>query len=203
MSLRNTRLAASSVFTIALLAGSAQGVTIATFADPSPGPTPSLFEWNGTTNTLTGGWSGNGLTLQTPGTSAPDYANANFSLSVGPALSNMFGAALFGAGFVEFTNNSDEAIFRIDWEQAVLSSSISFGASDFVGFGVTFSGSILDFPTQAEAFAFAFANPVATATGYTVTASFTSSGDRFIPTPGAASLFAAAGLMMFRRSRKA
>lgn len=203
MSLRTTSLAASSVVTIALLAGTAQGATIATFADPSAGPTPILFEWNATTNTLTGGWAGTGLNLLTPGTSAPDYTDAKFSLNVGSAVSVMFGAALFGPGFIQFTDSANTPVFRIDWQQAVMSSSLSFGASDFVGLGVSFSGTVLDFPTQEEAFAFSFANPVPTATGFTVTASFTSSAERFIPTPGAITLFGAAGVVLLRRSRKA
>ena len=185
----------------AAAATAANAGTIATFADPTTGPAPSLFQWNAVTQTITGGWAGTGLTLLTPSTAAPDYTDARFSLTPMVALSNMFGFVFFGPGAVQFTDSANNNIFRIEFDSAVMSSSLSFGSSDFVGFNVRFSGSILDFPTQDEAFAFSFANPVASQTGFTVTSSFTSSADRLIPAPGAMALMGLGGILSIRRKR--
>jgi len=189
---------------MALTAGSAaQAVTIATFADPTLGPAPSLFQWDATTQTLTGGWSNPGLLLQTPGTSAIDFVDATFQLTPMVATSTLFGISFFGPGAIQFFDSAANPIFRIEFDSALLNSSLSFGASDFVGFNVRFSGSILDFPTQNEAFAFSFANPVAAPAngGFTVTSSFTSSADRLIPAPGALALMGCGGLVLARRRR--
>jgi MYXO-CTERM domain-containing protein len=191
----------SAVAAVTLAAGSAQAMTIATFADPTTGPVPSLFQWNATTNTLTGGWSGTGLTLQTPGSSFPDLTNATFTLTPMVAVFNMFGVVGFGAGAVQFFDSAANPVFRIEFDNAQMSSALSFGASDFVGFNVRFSGTLLDFPTQNEAFAFSFANPTLMGNGgFTVTSSFTSSADR-IPAPGALALVGAGGLLLARRRR--
>ncbi len=191
-----------AITAIALAAGSAQAVTIATFADPTSGAVPSLFQWNATTSTITGGWSGTGLTLQTPGSSQPDLIDATFSLTPLVATFNMFGTVGFGAGAVQFFDSLANPVFRIDFDNAVMSSAIAFGASDFIGFNVRFSGTLLDFPTQNEAFAFSFANPTPTANGgFTVTSSFTSSADRVIPAPGSIALIGAGGLVLARRRR--
>lgn len=191
-----------AITAVTLAAGSAQAMTIATFADPTTGPVPSLFQWNATTNTLTGGWSGTGLTLQTPGSSFPDLTDATFTLTPMVAVFNMFGTVGFGAGAVQFFDSAANPVFRIEFDNAQMSSALSFGASDFVGFNVRFSGTLLDFPTQNEAFAFSFANPTATGNGgFTVTSSFTSSADRVIPAPGSFALVGAGGLLLARRRR--
>lgn len=180
---------------------SANAATIATFADPTSGATPSLFQWSSTTQTLSGGWSGLGLKLETPGTSAPDYLNATFVFAPLVATGSFFGITAFGAGSIEFYDASNVSIFKIDFDQALMNSSLSFGSSDFIAYNVRFSGSILDYPTQNEAFAFSFANPLGSASNFTVTSSFTSSADRLIPTPGAAALMGLGGLLAARRRR--
>lgn len=191
----------SAVVLAAAAAATAHGSTIATFADPTTGPAPSLFQWNAVTSTLTGGWSGTGLNLLTPSTSAPDYADAKFTVSPLVATSTFMGIALFGAGSIDFTDSANNLVFKIEFDSAMMTSSLSFGGSDFVGFNVRFSGSLLDFPTQNEAFAFSFANPVSTQTGFTVTSSFTSSADQIVPAPGAMALMGLGGLLAIRRKR--
>ena len=100
MSLRTSLVV--SALALSVVAGSAQAATIATFADPTSGPTPSLFQWNGITGTLTGGWSGTGLNLLTPSTSAIDFTNATFTFQPLVAINTMFGNSLFGAGVINF-----------------------------------------------------------------------------------------------------
>lgn len=192
----------SAIAVAALVTGSAQGMTIATFADPTTGAVPSLFQWNATTSTLTGGWSGTGLTLQTPGSSMPDLANATFTLAPLVAMSTMFGVSYFGPGVIDFYDSAATPVFRIEFDNAMLNASLSFGASDFMAFNVRFSGTLLDFPTQNESFAFSFANPTATPNGgFTVTSSFTSSAERLVPAPGSLALLGAGGLLLARRRR--
>jgi hypothetical protein len=185
------------------LAATANAGTIATFADPSPGPTPSLFQWNGATNTLTGGWAGSGLTLQTPGTSSPDLVDAKFTFGPLVATSVIANIAFFGPGSVQFLDSAMAPVFLIEFDNAMMNTSLSFGASDFLAWNVRFSGSILDWPTQDEAFSFSFANPVATGAvpGFTVTSSFTSSAERLIPSPGGAALLAIGFLALAPRRR--
>lgn len=197
--------ALSAAVLVAAAAGSASGVTVATFADPTSGATPSLFQYNATTQTLTGGYSGLGLTLETPGLVAPDFADVTFTMTPLAAVATLGPFVQFGPGSVQFFDSVASPIFRIDFTGALLAGSQSFGASDFSGFGVTFSGSILGSlqSISNEAFAFSFANPVATQTGFTVTSSFTSSADIIIPSPGAAALLGVGGLLMARRRRSA
>lgn len=187
---------------LAAAAGSASAVTVATFADPTSGPTPSLFQYDTTTQTLTGGYSGLGLTLETPGIGAPDFADATFTMTPLSAVLVVGPFVQFGPGTVQFFDSAANPIFRIDFDGGLMSASLSFGASDFSGFGVTFSGSMLGAIESItdEAFAFSFANPVSSQTGFTVTSSFTSSATIVIPTPASAALVAA-GLLVMRRRR--
>ncbi|HNB59117.1 MAG TPA: hypothetical protein PK308_02310 [Phycisphaerales bacterium] len=202
MSLRTLSLASlAGLATLTFSAADAHAITIATFADPTAGPTPSLFQWNATTQTLTGGYTNPGLTLRTPGLPVGDFADAKFLLPALVSTGGAFGAFTFGPGSIQFFDSAMSPIFLIEFDSAVLSGSLSFGASDFVGFNVRFSGSILPSPVEGEAFAFSFANPVTTATGFEVTSSFTSSADRFIPAPGAMALVGVAGLVIARRRR--
>ncbi len=191
-----------SAAVLAAAAGVSQGATVATFADPTSGPSPSLFQYNSTTQTLTGGYAGLGLNLLTPGIPAPDFADATFtvtplvaSLVIGPFVQ-------FGAGSVQFFDSAASPILRIDFTGALMAASLSLGSSDFTGFGVTFSGSALGAIQSItnEAFAFSFANPTPTQTGFTTTSSFTSSADIVIPAPGSVVL-AGAGLLLLRRRR--
>src|ERR1051326_7995124 len=69
-----------AIFLLALCAGSAapaRNITVARFDDPSPGGDPSLFTLHG--DTFSGGWTGDGLLLETPDLAAPDFPNAHFT----------------------------------------------------------------------------------------------------------------------------
>lgn len=189
------RLLISTMLAAGTMAGAASAATYATFADPSVSSGTPLFVLAG--NTLSGGWAGTGLKLETPGSASPDYTDVTFVMSpltrMGPAP-----FSLFSGGNIEFFDNTNAMIFRIDFAASYLAEPISFGATDFIGQNVVFSGPIVDSPTAAESFAFSFANQVLTQDGFTTTAAFTSSAT---PTPGAMALLGIAGLVGGRRRR--
>jgi len=181
--------------------GAAQADTVATFADPAASPATPLFALTG--NVLSGGWSGSGLNLLTPGTPAPDYSNVTFTMTPLVVTPLLPGFATTNAGQIDFFDGANP-IFRIEFDSGFLTSPASFGGSDFVGQNVRFSGAVLGGNVSTnEAFAFSFANPISSQTGYTVTSAFTSSADLRIPGPatlvGAGMGFLVAG----RRRRRA
>jgi MYXO-CTERM domain-containing protein len=181
-------------------ASAASADTIATFADPSPAGIPPLFTYNGAF--LVGNWLGQpGLTLETPGLAAPDFANAQFSMApvavLGPTGPTTFAV---GPGAINFFDVFNNPLLTITFSGGSLSAASIFGSSDFIGQSVTFSGPILGGATLSnEAFSFSFANPQGTLGNYTVSSSFTSSAT--IPGPGAAALLGLGGLVATRRRR--
>jgi len=181
-------------------AGSAHAATIVTFADPASGPATPLFEVNSSTAQLTGGWNAPGLLLETPGLAAPNFPDARFTLSAVSLLSPLPFAVL-GPGQLDFFDSSNALLMTISFSGGLLTSSFGFGASEFQGNNVTLSGPILggDVFTD-EAFAFSFANPVATPTGYQATASFTSSAT-LVPAPAGLAALGLGGLTLLRRRR--
>ncbi len=201
--MRTTRFVFVAAGLALTLAGAAQADTVATFADPSPAGTTPVFRFNG--SQLTGGWSGPGLTLNTVGLpSVPDFANATFTMTPLNAA-NIFGNfwALSG-GSINFFDSSSNPLLTISFSAATLNVPAGFGASDFVGQNVTFSGPILAGYTSVsnEAFSFSFANPVGTATNLSVTSAFTSSADLLVPAPVSAGLLGLGALAATRRKRK-
>jgi hypothetical protein len=183
-----------------VLTGAAQADTVATFADPAVSPATPLFSLTG--NVLTGGWSGLGLNLLTPGTAAPDYSNVTFTITPLVVLPVAPGFGITNAGQINFFDGANP-IFRIEFDSGFLTSPASFGGSDFVGQNVRFSGAVLGGAvSSSEAFAFSFANPTPFDGGYTVTSAFTSSADLRIPGP--ATLMAmGTGLLAVGRRRRA
>lgn len=166
----------SCVMALAMTA-SADTVTIATFKDPAPSSLTPLFFFNAGTNQLSGGWGFVGLTLDTIG---GVFEDVTFTLAALPGA----GPGEVGAGTVEFRDSGDQVIFTMDFDSALLSID-TFGATEFNALNdVTFSGSILPTPVQAEGFAFAFANQAAVGGdgSYSATAAFTSSAE-VIPEP--------------------
>lgn len=200
-----TRTLVASTIALAGLSLSAQAGTVATFADPATSPATPLFSLNAATGVFSGGWSGTGLTLLTPGSAVTSYSDVTFALTPLTTTFSSGGFRQLSGGDVRFFDSSLAEIFRITFSDATLTSVLSFGSSDFVGSNVTFSGSIFAPGTiiNNEQFAFSFANPASAAPvgSFTVTSSFTSSADVFIPSPGAAALAGLGCLMAARRRR--
>lgn len=169
--------------------------TVATFADPAQDSSTPLFELDG--STLTGGWNSTGMTLQTPGLGGANYTDAGFSMTP-LTVSGTFPSYTVSGGSIEFTDSIGNEIFTISFDGGFLLGSLGFGASEFTGQGVSFTGPAITSPLSQESFSFAFANPEPTAGGFTVTSSFTSSA---VPAPGSLALVGLGGLIAGRRRR--
>jgi hypothetical protein len=179
----------------ALLAASANGDTIATFADPaSDGSTP-LFALSG--STLSGGWSATGLDLVTP-ISGDEFPDATFTMTDLTVLDEQAGT--LSGGTIEFLDNGGGLILQIDFDSGQLFAPFGFGASTLVGHNVSFSGPIIPIELEEELFAFSFANQITTPDGFTWTAAFTSSA---IPEPATVSLLALGAVAMALSRRRA
>lgn len=185
----------------------AQADTVATFADPSPTGTTPLFTFTGNTTAgvLTGGYSGLGLNLLTPGLiGVPDFSDATFAMSPLNTTVGLGGGLFFlSGGSINFFDSAANPLLTITFDSAFLSGALGVGSSDFTGFNVTFSGPILGGYQSItnEAFSFSFANPANTLTGFTATSSFTSSADLVVPAPATAALLGMGGLLAARRRR--
>lgn len=198
MKIRHVLLSAAG----ALALGSfAQADTVATFADPATGPTTPLFQVNG--NLLTGGWSGTGLTLLTPGTPAPDYTDVTFTMTPLVLIPLFSGFSMTLGGVVNFFDSAANPILTITFANGFLTTPTGVGASDFASQNVSFSGPALGalIPSD-ETFAFSFANLIPTQTGYTATSAFTSSATLDIPGPASLAGLGL-GLLVASRRRRA
>jgi MYXO-CTERM domain-containing protein len=203
-SMLSFRICSAAALAVASLSTAAQAsVTVATFDDPSSSSLTSLFQRNGIL--FTGGYNGLGLTLQTPGTPAPDFPDATFTITPLTIINDFGPFAQLSGGTIQFFDDLKNPILRIDFTGASLSNILSLGASDFLAQGVTFSGPIVaSFPGLTdEQFGFSFANPVVIdPQHYTVTSAFTSSAT-VTPTPAALSVLGLGGLVAARRRRAA
>lgn len=171
-----------------------QTFTVATFSDPALDETTPLFELNG--STFTGGWSGTGLNLLTPGLTAPDFSNATFDMDPLTLLNP--GTGQLSGGTIRFYDNAHTLQFTITFSNAQLYVPFVFGASDgFMAETVTFGGPAVTTPLSTETFSFDFANQTATQTGFTATSSFTSSAS--VPEPSTLGLALIGGLAALRR----
>lgn len=185
------------------LAGVAQADTVATFADPSPTGTMPLFTL--TSNTFTGGWSGLGLNLQTPGLPlVSDFADATFSMSPLTATNVASSLWTLSGGTIQFFDSASNPLLTITFGSGTLNVPAGAGASDFAANNVTFSGPILSgfASITNEAFAFSFANPVGTSNAFTVTSAFTSSADLQVPAPGGVAVLSLGAIGAMRRRRR-
>ena len=165
-----------SVFLGAVTAASAG--TIATFADPSPSGANPLFELDGFS--FTGEWKEPGLTLLMPITGQV-YPNATFEMT-GLTWNGTTGLT---GGTLTFYDAAQVLVLQIDFDAAWYFGPFGFGATDLAGQMVTMTGPGLPAGLYEESFAFSFANQATTPTGFTWTASFTSSA---IPEPTSLSL---------------
>jgi len=201
---RNTSvILCAAAFAAITASAHAASVTVATFDDPALSAGTPLFARNG--NTLTGGWNGVGLLLRTPGTAAPDFANATFTMTPLNVVNDFGAFAQLTGGTIQFFDSAHAPILTMSFTSANLSNMLSLGASDFLAQNVTFSGPIMaGFASySSEAFSFSFANPLVTdSTHYSVTSAFTSSADVVIPAPGAMTLLGLGGLLAARRRRR-
>lgn len=179
------------------LAGASHGATILTFADPAGGGDTPLFQLSG--GMLTGGWSGAGLTLETPGLSAPNYPNAKFTFSP-VAVMGMAPFLTLGAGSINFFDSMNNPLATITFSGGILTDALGFGSSQFAGFDVEFTGPIMEGTPSQEAFSFSFANQEGTPDDYMATASFTSSANN-VPSPASVALLGVGMLLVTRRRR--
>jgi hypothetical protein len=153
-------MAIVSATLIGLGLGSADAtLTVATFADPSPGDPTFLFRYSDTSNdgiingTLTGSFLGTGLDLILQGV---HHNNTTFTITplVATGAFDALGFEL-GAGSVDFENGG--SILGITFDHAHLSLT-NVGAADLLGDNVDIFLPSGDPFSDPESFAFSFSN---------------------------------------------
>ncbi|MBX3096846.1 MAG: PEP-CTERM sorting domain-containing protein [Fimbriimonadaceae bacterium] len=185
-------------------AAMAQSITMATFADPSNNSANPLFLVDTNANLMFGGWSGLGLTLETPGFIGGGSSN-DVTFQFAPTnLVPVIPGAIYTTGpmLVTFLDSANNPLFNATSTSGVLVIDGGVGASDLRLENVTLSGPNVPVGLTQEMFNFSFANGADLQAGVrTYTASFTSSA--VVPEP-ASMVALGAGLVALasRRRRK-
>ncbi|MGD0785305.1 MAG: PEP-CTERM sorting domain-containing protein [Sedimentisphaerales bacterium] len=189
--------------------------TIATFADPSISSSNPLFTVDFTALTLNGRWSDDqtGLTLQVPYNGHPFFSNAWFETSGAISLTQIVPSLPYynaGAGVINFYKDgtSTNPLIVISFDSGFVSP-YGFGANEvlFTAANVSITGSEITDTLSQEQFSFSFANvtpsssigTTANDTGFTATASFTSSAT--VPEPTTICLLGFGALSLIRRKK--
>jgi len=195
----------SLVGLLALAVASRATFTVATFSDPALDASTPLFTWDTTNNTLEGAWTGNGMTVDTPGfTGGGSVANAHFDMKP-VQLTTLVAGTLYqmSAGQIMFyTNDINNPFFTVDFDGGLFLNPLSSSAATQAGNVVDFSGPNVPANLIQEAFAFSFANPTQVGDKWTYTASFTSSAD-VVPEPASMVALGAGIAALVSRRRKA
>ncbi len=175
---------------------SAQAVTIATHDDPAlNGTTPLFFA---APSSISGSWTGTGLTLEIPVVPV-SFTDVKMDMGSVTRAGNVL-----GAGTVKFyTTDINNPIFQVDFNAGTIFEPFGIGASFVSAQDVTFSGSaVSSLSFENEQFAFSFANPVNFGNdGNSYTASFTSSAD-VVPEPASMAILGLGVAALARRKRQ-
>ncbi|MBI4580154.1 MAG: PEP-CTERM sorting domain-containing protein [Planctomycetes bacterium] len=180
---------------VVLLAGvqSAWATTIATFADPTIDTSPIVPLFTVSGGTITGGWTGTGLNLELADPPIPSNPTATMFNDVIFEFAPMIyvgtptNGVVMGGQFRLYKRDNSQPgnkgaeLLRIDFQQAYLTRSAVGADNIFSDNGVVFTAYGVPLDLEEETFAFSFANQKLTPpSGYTATASFTSSA---VPEP--------------------
>jgi len=173
-----------------------QTIKIAAFADPATGSAEPLFTVDYGQGTLTGGWSGTGLTLNVPVTGG-SYDDVTFTMTDMTFATGGAGAYYTnnGPGVIRFFDDSTE-VLTIGFDRIYIQGRNSgLDAQDIYGDNVSINGVGIGTLTD-EQFGFTFANVVTNGDVVTATASFTSSA---VPEPTTLAILAVGGLFLRKR----
>lgn len=184
---------------------------VATFSDPAlNGGTPLFTIDFGYPGSLDGGWGDDqmGLDLEIVGVDDP-YIDTFFIVPDPIVYYGDITGGATGAGVIEFYEDGDtemtEALLKLEFGSAHLSLGGVYAHSIFTD-NVTISGTGIPVTLDMEEFSFSFANKQPFggngwngATGFTATASFTSSA---IPEPVSLGLLALGSLVLLRGKRQ-
>ena len=198
------------VLFVALSCNVAQAtLTVATFSDPSQGSNETLFTVDIVNGVISGGWpdSKGGLVLEVS-LSGNTYLDAFFTMTDVTYVGDISGGNAGQGTIMFFAENQpvDTApLIEINFSSGYLTP-IGFGGTDFSFFGgsgnnVTITGSEINGVLSNESFSFSFVNQklLSDESGYTATASFTSSA---IPEPATIILLSLGGLLSIMSRKK-